>query len=196
MKIVLRPFAGVCAGLLCLSVMLVSCSSVMRAPKKGVTDKFYSDPDSASVDLNRYDFSRLKRGYGLCVFSYRFVGDEGNKISGFHRTTKKGMRVWEYHFLPGDWDVKTVEKRIMFWGYRPLTYLFLAYEGWDVRTHVTFHKGRIVYGGRLLVNFTADSLPELSRVEEHFQEDLSSWLLNHSQVLDSVKIDTALIQVW
>lgn len=176
--------------------LLCSCSSTMRSPQMGVTGEFYNFADSGSVDLSRYDFGRLGKGYGLCVFSYDFRGDAGNRISGIHRQVKKGIRVWEYQFRTGDWDIKQLERRIMFWGYPCLYTLGLTSEGLDVRTHPTFHKGRIVYGGRLLIDMPPPSRDDVAAVQMRFTEDVGPWLKSRPAILDSIKIDTALIQVY
>jgi hypothetical protein len=167
----------------------------MYPPDQGITPQFYPDQNWAAVDLSKYDFNRLKQGAGLCVFSYEFRGDAGNKITGFNEETERGVRVWEYAFTKADWDIKEIDRTITFWGYRSLLTLFLKKSGFRIRTHMEFHKGRIVYGGRMIVEFTGrDDQPP--RVQMQFGEDMEPWLQAMPDSLNWIKIDTSLIGIY
>lgn len=176
------------AGLVILSLNFISCAAGLMEPKKGVTDKFFREDGGRIVNLADYDFSRLEQDYGLCVFSFKFTGRKGSNISGWTEQAKDGIRVWEYKFLKDDPETKWLEKRIFIWGYRSAVYLGALKRGYDIKIRVPFRKGQIIYAGRLLVSF-----PDSSRVESHFEEDLSQWLEQHSERLGNISVDSLMM---
>ncbi|HUU44177.1 MAG TPA: hypothetical protein VM118_00465 [Acidobacteriota bacterium] len=89
--------------------------------------------------------------------------------------------------------MKQTEEEILFWGYRSWMVLGLMREGMAVRVHPTFHRGRIVYGGRLIVDLAAESI---TAVEQHFDEDMGDWPAKEEFISRSIKIDTVLMQVY
>lgn len=177
-------------ALICLSI-LVSCSILMRPPH-GVEERFFQYPDGDDpVPVAAYDFSRLQQGYGLVVFSYEFSTWPNDTTERNTRSHKKGIRVWEYKFEPSDWDVKYEKRRFMYAGYRPLQFLGLVKVGSDAQLWVTFHKGEIVYGGRLIVDAFN---PDNTVMEFKYDEDFKDWLAANADKLAGVAIDTVLIQ--
>lgn len=172
-----------------LFFLFLSCSAGMVAPGKGVTDLFVQQFGDYRVNLADYDFSRLSQGYGLCIFSYEFSGRRGNRITGFSEQVETGLRVWEHKFAPTEPDLVWPVKRMMVWGYRSAGTFFLTKTGYDIKVRVPYIRGQIIYGGRLIVDFPN----KYTRVESHFDEDLSSWLMQHGKSIEGITIDTILI---
>ncbi len=175
-------------GLVIPSLIFVSCAAGLIEPDKGVTDKFFREDDGRIVNLADYDFARLDQGYGLCIFSFKFAGKGGNRISGWKDQVKEGIRVWEYKFRTDDPETKWLEKLIFVWGYRSAAYLGAAKRGYDCKVQFPFRKGQIIYAGRLLVYF-----PNGGQVESHFKEDLSQWLEEYSERLGDVRVDSLMM---
>lgn len=188
-----RSFAGSLRGPLAVTALLaVACASGLYAPRKGVTEQFFCETDDRTIEINNYDFSRLDDGYGLYVFSYEFRGSRGNNVTGWSPEEKEGVRVWEHKFSEKEWDVKKEFTKFKYWGYRDLTSLMLAKVGNEVTMFVTFHKGRIVYGGRLVVD-SRTYYTEGPQVEFHFDEDMGPWLEAFGDEIADIKMDTVVM---
>lgn len=165
--------------------VLLSCAAGMVEPSKGVTERFFRQTKESMLNLDEYDFTRLKQGYGLCVFSYEVSGRRGNIFVGRSYETKKGIRVWEHRFSEGDPKIVRIEKRMMIWGYRGASTFFLTKSGYDIKIGVPFHRGQIAYGGRLIVYY-----PEGGLVESHYEEDFAPWVNQYGDKLSDIEIET------
>lgn len=175
-------------GLITLCPIFLSCAAGMVTPSKGVTNQFFQQTADSTINLANYDFSRLGKGYGLCIFSYEFSGQRGNRIIGTSQEVKKGLRVWEHKFGPADSDSIWCDKKMMVWGYRGLSTFFLFKSGYDIKIRVPFHKDQIIYAGRLLVDF-----PDKVSVGSHFEEDMTSWLEQYKNRLGGISIDSVMM---
>ena len=177
------------AVVLAAAMSLLSCSAGLITPKKGVTEQFFKEDDGKFVDLADYDFSRLERGYGLCVFSFDYLGMKGNSITGFKSQTERGLRVWEYKFKADDWEIKKLRKKMLVWGSRDPLALYLTKSGYVVSIFLEFHRGRIVYAGRLKVEWPL-YLIDGPETEFRFDEDMQPWLNLYGDRVKDIKIDS------
>lgn len=173
---------------------LISCAAGLQTPPLGVTRRLVRETDGQLVRLEEYDFSRLKRGYGLCVFGYDLTGTRGNRIIGSSPQEKKGIRVWEYGFEPDDWERTFLDKKFLVWAYRGFSTLFLVKSGYSIRTIMEFRKGRVVYAGRIVYN-TNNYYNEPPSLEMHVDEDLQPLLDLYGKELTDIKIDIVPMQV-
>lgn len=174
--------------------VLLSCTAGMYAPSKGITHEFYRQEkiQGEVIYVNEYDFERLNQNKGLYLFSYEFRSSRGNKIIGFDTEVKSGLRVWEHVFSEAEWDVKIKFEKFIVWGHRTFITLLLTKGGYTITLQATFHKGRIVYGGRLIVDMSTYFKSGPS-VEFHFDEDMKPWLEKYRNEIKNVKIDTVLM---
>src|SRR5512143_1536565 len=78
--------------------VFLACTPKMGAPSDGVTDNFFREFGAQTLAEARYDFSRLKRGYGLYVFSFESKHLVGDRTNGFDVDKKNSLHIWEYHF--------------------------------------------------------------------------------------------------
>jgi len=180
---------GLLAVVACFAL---SCASGLYAPRPGVTEQFFRGAEDELIEVNTYDFSRLENGYGLCVFSYELRGSRGNNITGWKPEEKTGIRVWEHKFSANEWDVKIARKKFKYWGYRSFMTLGLTKAGYEVAMHLTFHKNRVVYGGRLVVD-SRTYFTDGPQVEFHFDEDMRPWLEAYGNQIADIKIDTVMM---
>lgn len=179
-------------GFILCGIIFTGCVSSMQAPKKGITNQFFRQNNGEVQNLNKYDFNKLKDGYGLCIFSYEYVGKKGNNLIGKKEQVIKGLRVWEYKFTDTEWDIKFLEKDMLVWGYPDMSALFLAKSGFKIKYRVTFHKGRVVYGGRVLVDWDT-YLRDGPSMGFFYDKDIKDWWENNKNIIPVDKIDTALI---
>ena len=171
-----------------ISIMLLGCVSSMQAPQKGVTNQFFQQKNGEIVNLDKYDYSKLKDGYGLCIFSYEYTGKKGNNVIGRKDQAIKGLRVWEYKFDETEWDIKFLEKNMLVWGYPDIGSLFLAKSGFKIKYRVTFHKGQIVYGGRVFVDRDT-YLNEGPSMGYFYDEDIKDWWEENKENIPVDSID-------
>ncbi len=170
--------------------LLLSCTTYhLKTPPKGKTGSFYErNSDQLKAD-SRYDFSRLKENYGLVLFSYQVEGMTGSSF-GTKPEIKTGIRIWEEKFSDKDWEIKQIEKDVELWGQSTYAGSYSSSQSTKVKLEVTFHKGRIVYGGRMVASDIGDDLD----IEMHFEEDCNEFLKMYENQLNGVKIDTALVK--
>jgi len=72
-----------------------------------------------------------------------------------------------------------------------LSGFFIFRSGVDVRVKLPYHKGRVVYAGRLVLY-----VPRVfARVESHYDEDMSDWMAQFSGLADKIDIDSMTV-VW
>lgn len=144
-----------------ISSFALGCTGGLIRPPMGITKQFLNTTDGEPVDIISYDFSRLNEGYALFVFSFDFRGNQGNGIIGFKDQYETGLRVWEHKLDSSDWDVKLGGREFMYWGFRSIRLLCLAREGYKIPICYEIHKGRIVYGGRMVFDILSGRMPYL-----------------------------------
>ena len=172
-------------------VLLLSCTTyTLKTPPNGKTGSFF-ERNSDQLKINsRYDFSRLQRNYGLVIFSYEIEGMTGSNLGGSNPEVKTGIRVWEEKFDDKDWEIKQVEKKIELWKKSTFVGASMSETTTSVKLGVTFHKGRIVYGGRMVASDIGDDFEVLME----FEVDCEMFLKTYENQLDGINIDTALVK--
>ncbi len=174
-----------------LLFLCVSCTTYhIKTPPSGATKSFYKRNSTELKENARYDFSRLQKKYGLVIMSYEIEGYTGSNFSGRKPDIKSGIRIWEEKFSDKDWDIKKIEKTIDLWEENSFAGTYSSSKTSRVKIEVTFHKGRIVYGGRLFASNITDDL----KVVMDFEGDCNNFLSTYQDQLADIKIDTALVK--
>ena len=174
--------------------IILSCAGRLYGPKMGITEKFYLQNKNRTFYVVDYDFSRLNRDKGIVVFSYEYRGRAGSANADTLLTLEKGFRVWEHSFSGKEHDKVEISDTVMFWGRPDLFNFGLTRSGYAVIIKQRYHKGRIVYGGRLVIGTRSlnDGGPT---VEFHYDEDFLPWIRESQYNVKSIGIDTVLMSI-
>jgi len=164
----------------------------LKDPPLGVTDQFVGSADPDSLWLARYDFAKLQGNYGLVVFSYDIQYSDDVRLEFPNGDTRRqGLRFWEYEFPAGGWDVSLQDHKFGFWVVPRTSMVNWQY---NLTMVVQYHKHRIVYAGRIVVNLD-DYFESGPRVGFHFDEDLGPWLKKYADRTQGIKIDTVIMEL-
>lgn len=177
-----------------LGLLLISCTSYsLKTPKSGETWKFFKKNTSQAKEISDYDFSKLKEGYGLFIFSYEIKGPLNENDAKNQGSLKSGVRVWEYKFdniYEGDKKKKT---HIFTYGEIKDELLVSSQtSSYFVRMDYEFRKNKIVYGGRLFI----DAQYKVFRILDYYEDDNAGLFENNKDKLDSIDIERILIELW
>ena len=156
----------------------ISCSTTqIKTPPDGITNKFFNKNTSELKDISNYDFSKLKKNYGLVIFSYEVTGLTGSSLT-LEEKSKTGIRIWEKKFSDDGWEVYQEFKTIKLWETKTIGPNFnfsgpsLSTSTASVDVEITFMKNRIVYGGRLL----ASTIDNNFQVIQKFDDDCGAFM--------------------
>ncbi|HEX2896512.1 MAG TPA: hypothetical protein VHP63_00485 [candidate division Zixibacteria bacterium] len=174
--------------------ILTSCSNRLYGPKMGITEKFYMQEGKITSYVKEYDFERLKKNKGIVVFSYEYRRFGEGAQTDSNSTLQIGVRVWEHSFSGGEQDIVDKPDTVLFWGRPDMVNFGLTKKGQAVIIQPRYHRGRIVYGGRLVIGPNEDREIE-PMVEFHYDEDFLRWIRETDFDIKGTGIDTALMSI-
>lgn len=177
------------ACLIILEGLFLACGTTYSSQdlKKGITGQFVTGSTN-KVEVDRFDWSKLKGDYGLFAFSYRLAAFGGKAESRDTIEYHSGLRIFKHKFKSGRGD--TTLKVIDFPVLKEKTpqFGFTEVSTLHLRLRCIFVKHQLTYGGVLEID-ARPNFPEV--VAELWPDSLfTKFLAANKNRWQSIPVDT------